>query len=76
MLELLVIGGGSMGNKVTLLKGSLFKNIFLFSLPLILSNLLQVFFTMADSAIVGKFSGPKALGAVGSAATLVMLFTN
>ena len=60
---------------INLLKGSLFKNIFLFSLPLILSNLLQVFFTMADSAIVGLFSGPSALGSVGSASTLVMLFT-
>lgn len=60
---------------IDLLKGSLFKNIFFFSLPLILSNLLQVFFTMADSAIVGLFSGPSALGSVGSASTLVMLFT-
>lgn len=64
-----------MNSKVNLLKGSLFKNIFMFSLPLILSNLLQVFFTMADSSIVGLFSGPKALGSVGSASTLVMLFT-
>ena len=64
-----------MTRKISLLSGSLFKNIFIFSLPLILSNLLQVFFTMADSSIVGLFSGPTALGSVGSASTLVMLFT-
>lgn len=61
--------------RIDSINGSLFKNIFMFSLPLILSNLLQVFFTMADSAIVGIYSGPKALGSVGSASTLVMLFT-
>lgn len=64
-----------MTRRINLLNGSLFKNIFMFSLPLILSNLLQVFFTMADSSIVGLFSGPTALGSVGSASTLVMLFT-
>ena len=64
-----------MTKRMNLLNGSLFKNIFVFSLPLILSNLLQVFFTMADSSIVGIYSGPSALGSVGSASTLVMLFT-
>lgn len=55
--------------------GALGKQILLFSLPLIVSNLLQVFFNMADIAVVGRFSGPAALGAVGSTATLVFLFT-
>lgn len=64
-----------MTKRMNLLNGSLFKNIFVFSLPLIFSNLLQVFFTMADSSIVGIYSGPSALGSVGSASTLVMLFT-
>lgn len=65
-----------MKNKtINLLNGNLFKNIFLFSLPLVLTNILQVFFHIADVAIVGRFSGPNALGAVGSTATLVNLFT-
>ena len=64
-----------MNKRNNILNGSLFKNIFMFSLPLILSNLLQVFFTMAASSIVGIYSGPRALGSVGSASTLVMLFT-
>lgn len=59
----------------SLTHGPLAKQILLFSLPLILSNLLQVLFNMADIAVVGRFSGPTALGAVGSTTTLVFLFT-
>lgn len=65
-----------MGNeKQDLTRGSLGKQILLFSLPLILSNLLQVLFNMADIAVVGQFAGSIALGAVGSTTTLVTLFT-
>ncbi len=56
-------------------QGSLVKGIFKFSLPLIATNLLQVLFNMADIAIVGRFCGSVALGAVGSTAMLVTLFT-
>ena len=56
-------------------EGSLGKSILLFSLPLMLSNLLQILFTMSDVAVVGRFAGSLALGAVGSTTTLVMLFT-
>ena len=55
--------------------GSLYKKILLFSLPLVLSNVLQVFFNMADVIVVGKFGKDGALGAVGSTTTLVALFT-
>lgn len=58
-----------------LLEGSLFKKILLFSLPLMLSNLLQVLFNISDIAVVGKFSGGEALGSVGSSSILVVLFT-
>ena len=56
-------------------EGSLGKSILLFSLPLMLSNLLQILFTISDVAVVGRFAGSLALGAVGSTTTLVMLFT-
>ena len=62
--------------EIPLTEGSLWKNIILFSLPLMLSNLLQVFFNMADVAVVGTFSGPEALGSVGSTVILVALFTS
>lgn len=55
--------------------GSLWKNMFFFSVPLMLSQLLQVLFNMADVAVVGKFSSAEALGAVGSTTILVSLFT-
>ena len=58
-----------------LTKGNLWKQIFVFSLPLMISNLLQVLFNMADIAVVGRFAGSIALGAVGSTTTLVTLFT-
>lgn len=60
---------------VNLTEGPLAKQIFLFSIPLILSNLLQVLFNMSDIAVVGRFAGAMALGSVGSTATLVSLFT-
>lgn len=56
-------------------EGSLGKSIWLFSLPLMFSNLLQILFTMADVAVVGRFAGANALGSVGSTSTTVLLFT-
>ncbi|MBQ2733599.1 MAG: MATE family efflux transporter [Clostridia bacterium] len=58
-----------------MVNGKLSREILLFSLPLMLSNLLQVLFNMADIAVVGRFAGSLALGAVGSTATAVTLFT-
>ena len=56
-------------------RGSLWKKIWIFSIPLMFSNILQVIFNMADVAVVGKFAGSIALGAVGSTSILVTLFT-
>ena len=60
---------------IKMLEGSLYKNIFIFSLPLMFSNMLQVLFNMSDIAVAGHFAGPAALGAVGSCAIVVSLFT-
>ena len=59
----------------TLTEGPLARQILLVSLPLALSNLLQVLFNMSDVAVVGRFAGSVALGAVGSTSTFVTLFT-
>ena len=56
-------------------EGPLAKQILLVSLPLALSNLLQILFNMSDVAVVGRFAGSTALGAVGSTSTFVTLFT-
>lgn len=58
-----------------LTKGPLAKQIFVFSLPLVFSNLLQVLFNVADIAVVGRFAGSLALGSVGSTTILVSMFT-
>lgn len=60
---------------VRMTEGSLWKNILIFSLPLMLSQILQVLFNMADVAVVGKFASSNAMGAVGSTTILVSLFT-
>ena len=61
--------------EIRMTEGPLFGAILRFSLPLMLSNILQVLFNMSDIAVVGQFAGPEALGAVGSTAILVTLFT-
>lgn len=67
-------GANSSGARL-MTEGSLWKQIFIFSLPLMFSQVLQVLFNMADVAVVGRFSGPEALGSVGSTTILVSLFT-
>lgn len=57
-----------------LTKGFIFKNLFLFSLPLMATNVLQVLFNMSDVAVVGKFGSNTSLGAVGSTTMIVNLF--
>ena len=59
----------------SLTEGPLAKQILLVSLPLALSNLLQVLFNMSDVAVVGRFAGSTALGSVGSTSIFVTLFT-
>ncbi len=59
--------------------GSIMPNIIKFCLPLMLGNLFQQFYNMADIIIVGQFVGKTALsavGAVGSLSFLVVGFVN
>ena len=58
-----------------LTRGSIWSKMLFFSIPLVLTNLLQVLFNMADIAVIGQFAGSISLGAVGSTTTLVTLFT-
>lgn len=55
-------------------EGSIFKNILLFSIPLILGNLLQQTYHAVDSIIVGNYVGGNALAAVGASGSLSHLF--
>ena len=47
--------------------------IFRFTLPIFIGNVFQQFYSMADTVIVGKFIGTKALAAVGSTGTIMFL---
>ena len=60
---------------IQMTSGSLWKNILLFSLPLMMTQVLEVLFNLSDVAIAGKFADYIALGAVGSTTLLVTLFT-
>ena len=57
-------------------QGSPAKHIFLFSLPLLLGNVLQQLYNMVDSWTVGNFTGDTALAAVGIAFPVVFLFVS
>ena len=62
-------------HEIDMTTGSLWRKIFVFSIPLMFSNLLQVFFNMADVAVIGKFVGAIALGSVGSTTIIITLTT-
>ena len=62
--------------KKDLTQGNVTRNMLLFAGPMILGNLLQQFYNIADTLIVGRFLGPNALAAVGSAYTLMTFLTS
>ena len=59
-----------------LTQGGIAGPILIFALPLILGNMLQTLYNAADSIIVGRFVGPEALAAVGSAYSLMTFLTS
>ena len=59
-----------------LTKGGITGPMLSFALPLILGNMLQTLYNAADSVIVGRFVGPDALAAVGSAYSLMTFLTS
>ena len=56
--------------------GAILPKLLLFSLPLILSSILQLLFNAADVIVVGRFEGENALAAVGSTGALINLIVN
>lgn len=59
-----------------LTRGPITKTMLLFAVPMILGNLLQQLYNVADTLIVGQFLGPDALAAVGSSYTLMTFLTS
>lgn len=62
--------------KKDLTRGNITKTMLLFAGPMILGNLLQQCYNIADTLIVGRFLGADALAAVGSAYTLMTFLTS
>ena len=57
-----------------LTEGSIWKNIILFALPVLLGNIFQQLYNTVDSLIVGNFLGDDALAAVSSSGNLIFMF--
>ncbi|MGN0204527.1 MAG: MATE family efflux transporter [Coprococcus sp.] len=62
--------------EIDMCHGPLLGKILLFSIPLMLSGILQLLFNAADTIVVGRFAGSTALAAVGSTGSLINLLVN
>ena len=66
-----------MKTKGNFTEGKIFTPMLIFVLPIILTNVLQTAYNVADNVIVGKFSGDTlALAAVGTSGSISALFLN
>ena len=64
-----------MKNNITdMTTGSPAKHILIFALPMLIGNLFQQVYNLADSIIVGNFVGPDAFGAIGATSSITFLF--
>ncbi len=62
--------------EIDMCSGSVLKKMLIFTLPLMLSGVLQLLFNASDIIIVGRFAGDNSLAAVGSNSALINLLTN
>ncbi len=62
--------------EVDMCNGPLTRKIIVYCVPLALSGILQLLYNAADIIVVGKFTGPTALAAVGSTGSLINLIVN
>ncbi len=63
-------------NNSEILSGSIFKNLLLFTIPIILTGVFQLFYNAADIIVVGRYAGSDSLAAVGSTSSITHLFIN
>lgn len=62
--------------EIDMCNGPLLGKLLLFSVPVILSGVLQLLFNAADIVVVGRYAGNTSLAAVGSTSSLINLMTN
>ena len=64
------------GRSICATEGAIFSKMIVFVVPLMLTNIMQQLYSMADNIVVGQFSGdPVALAAIGSTSTFIALLT-
>lgn len=61
---------------IDMVNGSIVKGLILFSIPIMLSGMLQLLFNAADTVVVGRYGSENALAAVGSTGSLITLIVN
>lgn len=62
--------------EIDMCEGAILPKVLLFTIPLILSGVLQLLFNAADIIVVGRFAGNQSLAAVGSTSSLINLLVN
>ena len=62
--------------EIDMCNGTIMDKLISFSIPLMLSGILQLLFNAVDIIVVGHFTGSQALAAVGSTTALINVFTN
>lgn len=62
--------------EIDMCNGTIMDKLISFSLPLMLSGILQLMFNAVDIIVIGRFSGSRSLAAVGSTTALINMFTN
>ncbi|MDY0119057.1 MAG: MATE family efflux transporter, partial [Clostridia bacterium] len=58
---------------INLMEGPIWKQILLFALPLLVTNLMQQMYSVADLMIIGNYSGVDAMAGVGSTASIISM---
>ncbi|MBE6713445.1 MAG: MATE family efflux transporter [Ruminococcaceae bacterium] len=65
-----------MAKKIAATKGNLVKQIFIYTIPLILSTIMQNLFNIADKAVAGQMAGSTAVASIGATGTVTTLILN
>lgn len=63
-----------MNKSVDMTEGNAIKHILLFALPMVIGNIFQQLYNLADSVVVGRMIGSDALGAIGATGSISFFF--
>ena len=62
--------------EIDMTRGAMLPKVLIFTVPLILTGILQLLYNAADTIVVGRFAGTEALAAVGSTSSMINLLVN